>query len=72
MTQTEALSKCKQAADAIAALPVEKWPQWIAWILEALEGEPVKSQSGERLRVGEWFLERVEHDVHERLRVGRW
>lgn len=64
-----------RASLAIATLPVEQWPGWVTYLLEALESEMEKQdwRAAEYGRDAQWrLLEAVKASLETRLDAGRW
>lgn len=62
-------AKCDEAAQAIAALPIEQWPGWALYLLEHLDAILCEKHTDQERHK---MLEQVERILQGRLQLGRW
>lgn len=57
----------ENAAAAVSILPIDWWPQWIAFFLESLQ-----ERTGDRGGRFDEVLAQVQTDIQTRIDEGRW
>jgi len=74
MNKQEIMAKCDAAAEAIATLPVEQWPGWAVYLLEALDTKA--RDQGHRADVlfgaSTYILGQVGEALKTRQKTGLW